>query len=143
MSENIEKNQENTNTTYSYQERRAFIQNQKKQALEKNPQAIVFEASSYFGKNFHSIFQEIDAIDSTIRRCWGYSINDEDFKEWNDKLQQLQNTLNDVGQLGVKVLTKTSASEINFTPLRRKVVKVKNDIAMENSKAKQEKATKK
>ncbi|MFG5142204.1 hypothetical protein, partial [Campylobacter lari] len=79
----------------------------------------------------------------TIRRCWGYSINDEDFKEWNDKLQQLQNTLNDVGQLGVKVLTKTSASEINFTPLRRKVVKVKNDIAMENSKAKQEKATKK
>ncbi|VEJ53347.1 Uncharacterised protein [Campylobacter insulaenigrae] len=120
MSEKNNENQENTNTTYSYRERVAFIQNLKKQTLEKNPQAVVFEAKSYFGKNFHSIFQEIDATDSTIRRCWGYSVNDEDFKEWNNKLQELQDVMNKVEELGIKILTKSSASEIDFTPLRKR-----------------------
>ncbi|MCR6590518.1 hypothetical protein [Campylobacter insulaenigrae] len=143
MSEKNNENQENTNTTYSYRERVAFIQNLKKQTLEKNPQAVVFEAKSYFGKNFHSIFQEIDATDSTIRRCWGYSVNDEDFKEWNNKLQELQDVMNKVEELGIKILTKSSASEIDFTPLRKKVAKIKNSMVLENNKTKQEKTAKK
>jgi len=104
---------------------------QKKEMIDKFPNSQIFVNNSKVGLELFDRIKIIDMADKEIRDEWGFKINDEQIKEWNDKVRELVKMADEIEKLGVSLLAETKRiREIIPVALKNKVreYKEKNNI---------------
>lgn len=96
---------------------------QKKNLLERHPEARLFIANSRLGRPLFSALTIIDAVDEAILNQWAYGdVDDEDVKQWNTALTAFKEQAQNLRELGIASVAKAgSTRNIHINVLKKEV----------------------
>lgn len=95
---------------------------QKLDLIERNPGSQVFVKNSKTGEELFKSLKIIDPADGIIREEWGFGVNDEQIKLWNDSVRELVAMAEKIRDLGIEIVASARAPrDIEVMVLKKEV----------------------
>lgn len=112
---------------------------QKKELLDKRPDAQLFIANSRLGEPIFRALKIIDAADEALLSQWAYGdVDDDTVQEWNKAFSKFKETAQELKDLAVKSVAKSKSDKALYIGVLRKEVAQ----YLEENKEKEEKSSK-
>ena len=112
---------------------------QKKELLDKRPDAQLFIVNSRLGEPIFRALKIIDAADEALLSQWAYGdVDDDTVREWNKAFSKFKETAQELKDLAVKSVAKSKSDKALYIGV------LKKEVAqyLEENKEKEEKSSK-